>query len=306
MTKQKNRKSIPLEKLILLIIIAWLLSGVIIWYIFNDWTKSGPFGDTFGAINSLFSGLALAGIIYTIFLQKNELELQRKELKYTRKELKRTANAQEQSAKMMNEQIRLSNLPFLQYHSQVLKGKKCLMISNQSDNPTFDIDIWLFLTELDSSYPLSEFIDDWIKDDHEVKIKPKDLIDGDLYGICERAIYHSFPRNKKIIIPIDYPIGNGTFEIYVQYRDNLGHNYSQKIYFMGNKYDGNPFQDAISEPNFPTVTERVDFTHENLTEEDVPEIAQDLVNLKNVSIFCSYLKNRDKIGVENFWEMKDI
>jgi len=42
----------------------------------------------FGAINSLFSGLALAGVIYTIHLQKNELSLQRKELKLNRRELK--------------------------------------------------------------------------------------------------------------------------------------------------------------------------------------------------------------------------
>lgn len=53
---------------------------------FSDWTTRGTFGDSFGAINSLFSGLALGGIIYTIFLQKKELSLQRKELKNTRKE----------------------------------------------------------------------------------------------------------------------------------------------------------------------------------------------------------------------------
>jgi hypothetical protein len=57
----------------------------------------GQFGDKFGAINSLFSGLAFAGIIFTIFLQKRELSLQRQELKDTREELKRSANAQEKS-----------------------------------------------------------------------------------------------------------------------------------------------------------------------------------------------------------------
>jgi len=46
----------------------------------------GTLGDMFGSINSLFSGLALAGIIFTILLQRKELELQRRELKDTRKE----------------------------------------------------------------------------------------------------------------------------------------------------------------------------------------------------------------------------
>ncbi|MCD2260206.1 putative phage abortive infection protein [Psychroserpens luteolus] len=51
-------------------------------------TDRGAFGDKFGFINSLFSGLALAGIIYSIFLQQKELSLQRTELKETKEEFK--------------------------------------------------------------------------------------------------------------------------------------------------------------------------------------------------------------------------
>lgn len=53
-----------------------------------DVDKMGITGDAFGAINSLFSGLAFAGLIYAIFLQRDELKLQREELKDTREELK--------------------------------------------------------------------------------------------------------------------------------------------------------------------------------------------------------------------------
>lgn len=35
----------------------------------------------FGAVNSLFSGAAFAGITFTIFLQKRELQLQREEMR---------------------------------------------------------------------------------------------------------------------------------------------------------------------------------------------------------------------------------
>ena len=64
----------------------------------------GNYGDMFSTVNSLFSGLALAGIILTILLQRNELSLQRLELKNTRLELKRTAVAQENSEKALNRQ----------------------------------------------------------------------------------------------------------------------------------------------------------------------------------------------------------
>jgi hypothetical protein len=52
------------------------------------WVQRGQFGDLFGSVNALFSGLAFAGIIITIFLQKEELALQRKELRDTRKVFK--------------------------------------------------------------------------------------------------------------------------------------------------------------------------------------------------------------------------
>jgi Putative phage abortive infection protein len=70
----------------------WILCAIVIsiWTISMFWLKDqkerGTFGDMFGGVNALFSGLALAGIIYTIFLQKKELGLQRKELRDTRKE----------------------------------------------------------------------------------------------------------------------------------------------------------------------------------------------------------------------------
>jgi len=90
----------------------------LVWWLFElwivqrwpTWVLRGQFGDSFGAINALFSGLALAGIILAIFLQKQELELQRKELELTRQELARTAKAQEQSREALRTQAYTLNL----------------------------------------------------------------------------------------------------------------------------------------------------------------------------------------------------
>ncbi|WP_289039616.1 putative phage abortive infection protein [uncultured Zobellia sp.] len=85
-TKKKKDNIIGLYTLFIVIFVAWITSMLVLKWKFSNWTIRGTFGDSFGAINSLFSGLALGGIIYTIFLQKKELTLQRKELKNTRKE----------------------------------------------------------------------------------------------------------------------------------------------------------------------------------------------------------------------------
>lgn len=65
----------------------WLLSWVLIDLCISECNDRGTFGDKFGAVNALFSGLAFAGLIVTLLYQKEELKLQREELKETRNEL---------------------------------------------------------------------------------------------------------------------------------------------------------------------------------------------------------------------------
>jgi hypothetical protein len=63
--------------------------------------------ETYSALEALFTGLAFAGVVWTVLLQGQELKLQRAELASTREEMKRqrdesarTACAQEDAAKL--------------------------------------------------------------------------------------------------------------------------------------------------------------------------------------------------------------
>lgn len=121
------------------VFVIWLISILIIPYIYSELTDRASFGDSFGLINSLFSGLAFAGIIYTILLQRKELSLQRKELQETREELKRSATAQEKSEKQQKRQsenlkmtAKLNALSTLiSYYSDVETKNKMLNSSKQ-------------------------------------------------------------------------------------------------------------------------------------------------------------------------------
>lgn len=78
---------------VLVILGLWILT----FFLLKGVDNRGTLGDMFGTINALFSGLAFAGIIFTILLQRKELKLQRDELKSTRKEFiiqNRTLKAQ--------------------------------------------------------------------------------------------------------------------------------------------------------------------------------------------------------------------
>ncbi len=92
-----------------IIFLVWMLFYLIEYSSSLNWTDLGQIGDSFGALNTLFSGLAFAGVIYTILLQHKELGLQREELKTTREVLKRSAEAQEKSEDALNRQINEMN-----------------------------------------------------------------------------------------------------------------------------------------------------------------------------------------------------
>lgn len=88
------------------VMLVWLgVSGVVRLSV-SSWEQSAQVGDTFGAVNALFSSLALLGVILTVWLQRQELKLQRQELVETRMELRRSAKAQEESAQALENQIR--------------------------------------------------------------------------------------------------------------------------------------------------------------------------------------------------------
>lgn len=92
------------------VLLLWIASGFVVALITPDWTVRGQIGDMFGAVNALFSGLALAGVVYAIFLQRQELELQRRELELNRQELRRTAEAQDKAQEALTRQVQLQVL----------------------------------------------------------------------------------------------------------------------------------------------------------------------------------------------------
>lgn len=68
------------------------LAIAVLWTAYSAWAWPrsegiGTFGDSFGALNTLFSGLALAAMAYTLWMQSVQLEHQRTDLALTRDEM---------------------------------------------------------------------------------------------------------------------------------------------------------------------------------------------------------------------------
>ena len=72
----KSHRSIYiLAALLLIALVSHILYSSILWHFIPQAQDRGLFGDMFGAMNALFSGLAFAGIIYTILMQRSEFSM---------------------------------------------------------------------------------------------------------------------------------------------------------------------------------------------------------------------------------------
>ena len=78
-------------------IMFWLFPGTL--------EKRGQFGDMFGALGTLFSGLAFAGLIITILQQREDLKNQRDEINLQRQDLE----AQTEALRLQKEEIAQTN-----------------------------------------------------------------------------------------------------------------------------------------------------------------------------------------------------
>ena len=96
----------------MLVVGIWIVIGFSPWAIslypttgtVCEFNRPGVFGDSFGFVNALFSGLALAGVIVAIFLQRKELFEQRNQLYYQYQELLESVKTQQDSQKALESQ----------------------------------------------------------------------------------------------------------------------------------------------------------------------------------------------------------
>lgn len=95
--------------LAIMVIVLEVVSAVVIYRFFKDWSFASNFGESFGAVNSFFSGLALAGIVCTLLLQKKALEEQRVQFLKADEETLRTQTDRAKTHEMLYQQVEALN-----------------------------------------------------------------------------------------------------------------------------------------------------------------------------------------------------
>lgn len=104
MSQNQDNKPKPNYWLVFICLIVLILFiSVSYGYVVYEMKERGTFGDMFGGLNAIFSGLALTGVVLTLIMQMKDLEL-------TREEVRKSTDAQDKSQKALNEQLKSMQL----------------------------------------------------------------------------------------------------------------------------------------------------------------------------------------------------
>lgn len=227
-----------------LVIVVQIISGLVIYLSINNWNDRSSFGEMFGFANTLFSGLAFAGVIYAILLQRRELELQRRELELTRNELARTAEAQEKSETALTEQAKALSLtaqinalmliPAISCQIERRRSEIFINISNIGNNSAFNVDVLLITSYYSKYMSLKQFIQSYVPEVNRNRVSISTV--DDLYGVSDHLSYPIFPFRKQVNAPIYLPGLSNNFKILLQFRDIQGQNYYQIYWFFDEKW----------------------------------------------------------------------
>jgi len=111
MSESDNKKGWYFIVFILVLVLGMWFSYPFWSYFYKDFfyntelSEMGVFGDSYGALNTLFSALAFTGIIASIYFQQEELKATREELEATRNEMKNQGVQFEAQTKALNLQV---------------------------------------------------------------------------------------------------------------------------------------------------------------------------------------------------------
>jgi len=184
----------PWSSLVLIWIVlaaAWLALGVVA----SKQVRPGEFGDMFGAVNALFSGLAFGTLIYTLFLQRRELALQRLELRATRQELA----GQREQLEAQNDQMRRDAFESSFFRVLAMLAEIVESIDLVGDNPAKGRDCFRrFYERFESAYKRLQLIGR-ISDDRAAASKAY----GDFYSRYQGDVGHYFRTLYNLVKLVD-------------------------------------------------------------------------------------------------------
>lgn len=173
--------------------------------------------------------------------------------------VKETRKATNQSRMFFEKQFLLSTLPhlYLSFHSD--NSKLSLTLFNSGDMSAFDVDLIVIGVYNEDEIDIPTFVVKFARS-REGRHTLTSTKEGH-YGVFDHLYYSVFPRKRKVVAPIPFPILPNCIYCLLQYRNLSGINYSQVYFFYHQQKESKDIY-RLSSINPKVITEcpRVDYS----------------------------------------------
>ena len=233
------------------VVILWIVYLCIVWI--STWLPEGDkgvFGDSFGALNALFAGLAFAGVIYAILLQQKELKLQREELELQREELEDTrAEIKGEKETLQKQNFESSFFQLLTMHSEIVNS---MVIRKGIDGEYFGRECFGYMLKKFKSIYASDMINN-------------ELSGGVLEGALKGAQKGELDVTEELRQLIEEKVSEKYEKFFVAYQAYVGH-YFRHMYHVIKFVDQHGFFDGkeFKEKKFYTDLIRAQLSSDEL------------------------------------------
>ncbi|WP_298767353.1 putative phage abortive infection protein [uncultured Polaribacter sp.] len=303
---------------ILLVLGLWIWN----WLALNEYPEDtrGTHGDMFGAVNAIFSGLAFAGIIISLYLQRIDLKNQFKEIKQTNREFK-IQNDTLHIQKFENQYYKMIDL-----HRANVNEISIPFFDLLGDSPTSKINVKievkspnLILREVtgkkgfvdmakELEYCLEISLDFFTKR-NDFKYNEKDIFSF-AYSIFFWGVYSDFAGSEKIIDEHQELVKNHLKQEQSNYKRNLYQGNSQEINtryvpFQGHEsrlahYYRHLFQ-TVKYVTIQVESKNIDYSE---ARQYLRVLRAQLSNSEQLMLYYNYIcgfgQNWDRLGKENY------
>lgn len=103
--QQRMNMAFVAVAMIAAVLILWATTLFVVPLLVPGLAERALFGETFGWVEALFSGLAFAGLILALLMQREDLHNQRLELALQHEEMSRSIVAQEEATRSLEQQL---------------------------------------------------------------------------------------------------------------------------------------------------------------------------------------------------------
>ncbi|TYW33319.1 hypothetical protein [Vibrio cholerae] len=223
----------------------------------------------------------------------------------THRLLKETVDANNHFKNVSGKQLYSEVMPQLYASFEIVGDRINLVLTNTGNNACYDLEIHIFGVYDEKRINISQFIVDYVSENDRAKCSEVTTYNGS-FSVWDYTNINIFMGGKGKKLPVYFFGRPGHCQVFFQFKDRLGNNYSQTFSYFLRDNSSEPIMDLLDVmPSVMEPTKQIylgTFMKEAKNNAEVletcPSHIQELLIYGNHSIKSSLLNNRPNSNIE--------